>query len=309
MYDELITIVIPVYNTEDYLEKCLKSAVEQTYKNLEIIIVDDGSKDASYEIAKGYANVDSRIILLKNEKNKGLSCTRNRAIEIAKGKYVCFIDSDDYVDNRYIEVLYEGIKLSGGGLLSFCSRRPVDREIEYINIDAKTLLVEWLDSNKYSIESACAKLINRELLSDIKFKENIINEDTYWLGDIFKKILQRANAKITYCNYYGYHVFERSGSLTRSGFGIKNYDKCIACEHVYDLFKDTEYKKYAYNKYLGSLLYYVLKGNALKLNNVDEAIKKLNELLSDNNIWTSKPKFIPLILMNKLKMIKLLKLK
>lgn len=308
MNNELITIVMPVYNTENYLEKCLKSVVEQTYKNLEIIIVDDGSTDNCYEIAKRFADVDSRILLLKNKKNKGLSYTRNRATEVMKGEYVCFIDSDDFVDNRYVEVLYKGIKLNKG-LFSFCSRKPVDREIKYINIDAKTLLVEWLDSNKYSIESACAKLINRELVSDIKFKEKIINEDTYWLGDIFKKMLQRANAKITYCNYYGYHVFERSGSLTRSGFGINNYDKCIACEHVYDLFKDTEYKKYAYNKYLGSLFYYILKGNALKLDNVDEAIIKLDELLLDNKIRTSKLKFIPLILMNKLRMIKLLKLK
>ena len=94
MEEELISVILPIYNVEKYLEKCLKSVINQTYKNLEIILVDDGSKDNSPQICDEYAVKDKRIVVI-HKSNGGLSDARNAGIEIAKGKYITLIDSDD----------------------------------------------------------------------------------------------------------------------------------------------------------------------------------------------------------------------
>jgi len=102
----LISIIIPVYNVESYLKDCLESVINQTYKNLEIIIINDGSQDNSKEICYNYAKKDSRIKLI-NKKNEGVSAARNTGMDLATGEYISFIDSDDYIDNDMIEIFYK----------------------------------------------------------------------------------------------------------------------------------------------------------------------------------------------------------
>ncbi|MCI8778348.1 MAG: glycosyltransferase family 2 protein [Bacilli bacterium] len=100
--NELISIIIPVYNTEDYLDKCLSSIINQTYKNIEIIIIDDGSTDNSKKIIKQYMNKDCRISYYY-QNNSGVAIARNSGIDKAQGDYIAFIDSDDYIDLTFIE--------------------------------------------------------------------------------------------------------------------------------------------------------------------------------------------------------------
>ena len=104
--NDLISIIIPIYNVEKYMEKCLNSVVNQTYNNIEIILIDDGSKDKSREICDNYAKKDNRIKVVHKE-NNGVSSARNTGIDMSKGKYITFIDSDDYIDTDYIETLYK----------------------------------------------------------------------------------------------------------------------------------------------------------------------------------------------------------
>ena len=104
---DLISIIVAVYNAENTLEKCLNSLLEQTYKNTEIIVVNDCSKDNSLKICQELAAVHSNIVVISNEKNCGVSATRNRGIEASNGDFICFIDSDDYVDQNYLEVLHK----------------------------------------------------------------------------------------------------------------------------------------------------------------------------------------------------------
>ena len=104
----MISIIIPIYNVEKYLEKCLDSILNQTYKNLEIILIDDGSTDNSPNICNSYCEKDKRIKII-HKNNEGVSSARNKGIELSKGKYIVFIDSDDYVSNEHIEVLYDCI--------------------------------------------------------------------------------------------------------------------------------------------------------------------------------------------------------
>ena len=109
MNEELISVIIPVYNVEKYIRFCLDSVINQTYKNLEIIIVDDGTKDSSGEIAEEYARKDSRIKVVHKE-NGGLSDARNVGLDIATGKYIAFLDSDDVISLDFYEYLYRLIK-------------------------------------------------------------------------------------------------------------------------------------------------------------------------------------------------------
>ena len=109
MYEDLISVIVPVYNVEKYLQECLEKIINQTYKNLEIIVLDDGSTDKSPEICDSYEKKDSRIKVI-HKKNEGLGITRNRGLSNARGKYVCFIDSDDFPDVNMIEKLYFSLK-------------------------------------------------------------------------------------------------------------------------------------------------------------------------------------------------------
>lgn len=124
--DDLISVVIPVYNVEKYLEKCLDSVTGQTYGNLEIILVDDGSTDNSGAICDRYAQKDSRVAVI-HQKNGGLSKARNVGMDTATGKYISFIDSDDYVGSCYIETLYKALPEGGNGI-SVCDYLPVESD-------------------------------------------------------------------------------------------------------------------------------------------------------------------------------------
>ena len=144
MEEELISVILPIYNVEKYLEKCLKSVINQTYKNLEIILVDDGSKDNSPQICDEYAVKDKRIVVI-HKSNGGLSDARNAGIEIAKGKYIALIDSDDYVEKDYVQFLYQLIK-ENNAEMSICShtvlytnRTRIEKETgEHLVLDPKT---------------------------------------------------------------------------------------------------------------------------------------------------------------------------
>ena len=109
MNDELISIIVPVYNSSATLDKCINSLINQTYKNIEIIIVDDGSIDNSYDICLRYSLNDSRVKLIK-QNNFGVSFARNKGLEICNGKYIGFVDADDYIEKNMYSKLYENLK-------------------------------------------------------------------------------------------------------------------------------------------------------------------------------------------------------
>ena len=104
MIGDLVSVIVPVYNVEKYVAKCLDSLISQTYDNIQIIIVNDGSSDRSLDIVERYKNIDSRVKVY-NKKNGGLSDARNTGIKYAEGEFICFVDSDDWVSNDYVEAL------------------------------------------------------------------------------------------------------------------------------------------------------------------------------------------------------------
>lgn len=240
--EDLITIVIPIYKVEKYLKKCINSVLNQTYQNLEIILVNDGSPDNCPQICEQYAEKDNRIKVLHKE-NGGLSDARNAGIDIAKGKYITFIDSDDYVTNDYVEYMYKLIK-KYNTKMSTCEAQRVNTEkeasiTEYTeNIEVltkKELFYKILFAQKSDV-SACFKLYETELFSDIRYPKGVVYEDTATTYKLIEKC-----DKIATGNKKCYFYCTRPNSISK----IKGFNK-----NELDYIKNTEEMlRYLKNEY------------------------------------------------------------
>lgn len=191
MCSNLLSIIIPVYNVEKYLEQCIESIIHQTYRNIEIIFVNDGSTDSSELILDKYKNRDKRIKVIKQE-NKGLSAARNTGIKYATGDYISFIDSDDYVVKEYAEVIVENMQKYKVDMIIFDALRlrngqlkPWRKQIIKYPTSSKEMLSETLHG-KYLNISAWNKCYKKSLFEQMKFKEGIKFEDYYMTPSLFK---------------------------------------------------------------------------------------------------------------------------
>lgn len=218
---ELISIVVPIYNVEDYLKECIDSICGQSYKNIEIILVDDGSTDGSPAICDVYAGLDNRIRVI-HKKNGGLSDARNCGLEVARGEYVAFVDSDDYVNERFIEFLYNAME-DCNAQIAVCSYQKVydtpiaKSELPKYVIEEKNSIsfLESLYQGKYSDMGFVAwnKLYKRQLFveNNILYPKGRIYEDTFTTY----KLLYFAEG-IAIVDYPLYCYRMRSGSIMQS---------------------------------------------------------------------------------------------
>lgn len=211
---DLISIIVPVYNTSKYLEKCIDSLINQTYKNIEIIAVNDGSKDNSLEILNELAKKDSRIKVY-DKPNGGLSSARNFGISKASGKYIGFIDSDDYVSIDMFKVLFDMIEENDSDI-SICGWYLVEGEnvrkcafnqerVLLSDDEAISMLLNHVSFDNF----ACNKLFKKELFDDIKFPEGKLLED---LLTIYK-LINKSN-KIVVDSIPLYYYVLRENSIT-----------------------------------------------------------------------------------------------
>lgn len=220
--NDLISIVIPVYNVEDYLPRCLDSIVKQTYRNIEIILIDDGSKDKSGSICDKYAKMDNRIKVFHN-KNNGVAYTRNFGIEVSNGKYLTFVDSDDYVDENYVEFLYVLLK-KNNCTISVCSNVKIKNNTKHrkpkINIknniyDGHEALLLMLYQKELD-SSLWGKMYQTNLLKSEKVSNYKVFEDI----DYLIKVMPKSN-KVIVSNNQLYYYYVRQNSLIHSDV-IKN---------------------------------------------------------------------------------------
>ena len=221
---EKITVIVPVYNVENYLNKCLDSIITQTYKNIEIIVVNDGSTDASGEICKEFAEIDHRIIYIEQE-NAGLSAVRNTGLEIMSGDYVTFVDSDDWIEQDYLETLYKKIveyqaDIAVGNYYSFNESEGMfyfhilgDSYYEkvYDNVSIFENLYDSQEMKSFALISAWGKLYKAGLFEQLRFDIGKLGEDGY----LNQKIYLLAE-KIVYIHkgIYSYRI--RNNSLSRT---------------------------------------------------------------------------------------------
>ena len=224
--NDLISIIVPVYNVEAYLDKCISSLVNQTYKNIEIILVDDGSPDNCPFICDRWAKKDNRIKVI-HKKNGGQSSARNTALDRMTGQYVAFVDSDDYVCNDFIEKLYNDITTQSADI-SICGYYEVDLINNHNRkvIVEKRLIVSENDYWKLEIIpqyhmfslALWNKLFKKEIWNDLRFKLGKYAEDVFAMN----KYIPKAH-RISIINDALYHYIQRTDSLAHS-FGIKNLD-------------------------------------------------------------------------------------
>lgn len=223
---DLISVIVPVYNVEKYLPQCIDSILNQTEKNLEIILVDDGSLDNSGKICDEFSKKDDRIVVI-HKKNNGLSSARNAGLEIAKGNYIGFVDSDDWLDKSMYEILLKLLKENNSDI-SCCdffktansdgSIPHIDNEIinSYNNIES---LNNFYNDLYTQTVVAWNKLYKRELFKDISYPVGKIHEDE---GTTYK-LYYKAN-KITYTNRPLYYYRITPNSITTSKFNKKRLD-------------------------------------------------------------------------------------
>lgn len=241
---ELISVIIPVYNTKDYLESCLESVINQSYENLEIILVDDGSTDGSSNLCEQFSREDSRIKVIHTV-NEGTSAARNKGIQQAGGKYLGFIDSDDYIRKDFYEKLVN--KISDDNDIVSCGvdiMHPDGRvmrqstpkvEIKYYGDE---IIRELLINTTYFNFSMCNKIFRRELFGGVEFPIGKKHEEILVMYEIAKR-----SKKLTCLNEAMYYYTVREGSNSRHPFNLSNMYMAEATLAIYEDVKQ-HYKKY-----------------------------------------------------------------
>lgn len=246
--EEKVSVIVPVYNVEKYLDRCITSLLKQSYGKLEIILVNDGSTDDSGIICDSFAHNNSSIRVI-HKKNGGLSSARNSGMEIMRGDFFTFVDSDDWIEPNYVKELLNNLKISNVDIVQ-CGFRKINEkyEITYDSCIYSEMLLspnDILDSffKTQNLQTmACMKLYRTDMFGDIRFEDGRNNEDTIFFADIIDRI---KNIKIIDDKLYNYYI--NPDSIMHSHINIKKVEdafysaeymlnKCIKCFPDYSIY-------------------------------------------------------------------------
>lgn len=292
MCKDLISIIVPVYNVEKYIDKCLYSLVNQTYKNIEIIIVDDGSPDNCPKICDEWAKRDDRIKVVHKE-NGGLSSARNVGIDNAKGEYLAFVDSDDWIDLNTFEFAYKMISSDGYDLATFALLPEFDTETKQcisdydINVCNQKELFNLILDTDYVCGYAWNKLFKRNIVGDLRFDESLLScEDIDFCARYATKC-----KRAVYTTAKLYHYRQRNDSMTGEyKYNVRKLSVLTAYENIMSIYKmyDSEdyyklernYLKIALN-IKGRMILSKVKDDAVK-NRLERIIKQYYPIVINN---------------------------
>jgi len=237
---ELISVIVPVYNVRSYLEKCFESIAGQNYRNLEIILVDDGSTDGSGDLCEELAGRDSRVRVI-HKKNGGLGSARNAGIDAARGEILSFVDSDDWIEPGMYDTLTEIMHRENAQIIA-CGIKKVSEtgEVSYYqdNLEERRVytreeaLIE-LPKNERLSNSMCNKLFRRETIQGLHINEQIFYEDNPFTPQCFARA-----EKIAYTAEPFYCYFERTGSISRKEFSVREFDRVTADRMRLDFYRE-----------------------------------------------------------------------
>ena len=297
---EKISVIIPVYQVESYLKKCIDTVIEQTYQNIEIILIDDGSKDNCPQICEEYAQKDTRIKVIHKE-NEGLSEARNVGIENATGEYLFFVDSDDWVDTDILGHLYK-IMLDTKSDIVECQYEKAYQERTIAKQEKETVqVIEAKQALENLITESCGnhvvtwnKLYKKEIFSGIRFPKGKLHEDEFTTY----KLLYQANC-IAVTSLKLYYYRQRENSIITTKFGYKRLDIIQAFEEKLEFYQEKgEMQLYRLEiaKFLYILMYcyYYAKKSKLEKDTIKNIKKKYRKTyrkyLKTNKIILSKEK-------------------
>lgn len=250
-YKPLITAIVPVYNVEKYLERCIESIENQSYSNYEIILVNDGSTDGSLSLCKELKTRYPNIKII-DKKNGGLSSARNAGLKEANGEYIVFIDSDDWVSNDYFEYAIQIIKTYNADIADVMIAQVRNKDDFPVNPPEKVSIYEGfnilehymyrgLNEQNGAPYSACRKMYSSKLFSNetANFVEDIVNEDICFNYKILKKC-----SKVVVSNQYKYAYFQgEEGSITSGPLKLKDFDLLIVSDELLNLSYETKNEK------------------------------------------------------------------
>lgn len=278
--ESLISIIVPVYNVGEYVAKCIESIVNQTYTNLEIIIVNDGSTDNSGAICERYAEKDDRIIIIHQE-NQGLSMARNNGIDIATGEYIGFIDSDDWIEPDMFETLYT-VAVENDADISMCNFYYVHDsgyKSPFSNETTGTKVLTGVHKITHNIRIAnnfvWNKLYRRHLFNGTRFPKDKLYEDIF----LIYKLIDNANKMVTtsQCEYY---YLRRENGITLREFKLNQFDNTEAYIERYEYIsnKYPSLEKTCRKQIFLSLLWVLRK--AYVWNYIEMYTEEINEFLN-----------------------------
>lgn len=237
-----VSVIIPVFNVERYLKKCLDSVINQTFDNYEIIIINDGSTDNSAMIIEEYKEKYPKKIRFYNKKNGGLSDARNMGILKSKGKYLMFIDSDDYISNNMIEKMYNSIVREDSDM-SICNLIKINKngkEIKNYNYNPGTTTLENNKKILFNLPCACNKIYNKKLFNYGMFDKGKYYEDFRLINKLYLKC-----NKIAFIDDFCYYYVDRDNSIMHDKNIKRNYEIIEAIESIKDFYqKEKKYDLY-----------------------------------------------------------------
>lgn len=265
----LVSIIVPVYNMEELLPKCLDSIINQTYKNIELVVVDDGSKDKSGVICDQYAEKDNRIKVV-HQQNQGIACALNAGLDNVTGPFLLFVDSDDYIDHEMVRRLLS-IQIGHDGDIVQCDRYsfpnkngigiiPQQKQDCFIYNTRDKVLDDFFHHKKIS-RNLAARLFRTSLFDGIRCEPGRMIIDAVTLP----RVLVKCN-KYVFINEKYYYVYEAPTSASRSKYTLKKWDDCKFANSFIEAFvkeQCPEYIDYAYYRYVYTTqyAYMAMEGN------------------------------------------------
>lgn len=290
----LVSIIIPVYKVEEYLDRCVSSVIKQTYKNIEILLVDDGSPDSSGEMCDTWAKKDSRVITMHKE-NGGQGSARNMALDLCQGDYILFVDSDDEIDSDMVEkmvcatdkgkvdLVLCGLKINNG-----LQVRPADwYQCDFI-VDNKELMKRYL-TDKMIFTGPMCKLFRKSIFEDIRFPNYRANEDAFIMHCLFARC-KTASILLARC----YTMNLRSDSTEGKSFNPNKLHLIDCAQELRRYIKEfyPEYTRFVENRVINVTMVLV---NRLYLDGLEkqyeEIEKQLSIILKEEREYLGKNKF------------------
>ena len=244
-----VSVIVPAYNTELYLPKCVDSIRKQSYRDLEVILVDDGSTDHSAELCDAYAAEDNRFKVI-HQSNQGLSRARNNGLDIATGEYIVFVDSDDYVEENMVEELLAAVETTGADM-AICNFSQIDEKGKMIRkttkfqdegTEPKQLLGRFAEDRGWAYVVVWNKLYKRGIWEKLRFPEDRIREDEWVVLDVY---LSCEKVVLVPGTYYNYRM--NQGSVMAHKGGIRHLDGVEAVYHRFLKFQQYGWEDQLYN--------------------------------------------------------------